>query len=122
MPPPYPPPSPGPCPGPVPEPTPPPLPEPIPPPEPVPFESGPPTRADIGLPRFGSARLSGSLTFGGATTVASMTSLGFSLRISTVGGVNCCGAILGRCPLDSNTLARSPPPPPPANCLGAILG
>src|SRR6266849_7601806 len=122
MPPPKPPPCPGPCPGPVPEPTPLLLPEPMPPPEPGPLEAGPLTRADIGLPRFGIFGLSGSFTFAGATTVGSIASLGFMFLISTVGGVYCSGAILGRRPLDSNILACSPPPPPPANALGASLG
>src|ERR1051326_3378536 len=122
MPPPKPPPCPGPWPGPVPEPTPLLEPEPMPPPTPGPLEAGPLTLADMGLPRFGILGLSGSFTFGGATTVASTASFGLVLVISTVGGAICSGAILGRWPLLSKTLAALPPPPPPASALGATAG
>ena len=76
----------------------------------------------MGLPRFGMLGLSGSFTFGGATTVASTASLGLLFRISTVGGAICSGAILGKWPLLSISFAALPPPPPPASALGATVG
>ena len=94
----------------------------MPPPTPVPFEAGPLTLADIGLPRLGILGLSGSFTFAGATTVGSTASFGFMLVISTVGGAICSGATLGRWPLLSKTLATLPPPPPPASGFTASAG
>src|SRR5215471_8309470 len=94
----------------------------MPPPVPPPFDAGPVTLDDIGLPRFGMLGLSGSFTFGGATTVASTASLGLLFRISTVGGAICSGAIFGRWPLLSINLAALPPPPPPASAFFATAG
>src|SRR5690349_18706726 len=95
-PPPTPPPSPGPKPPPLPEPTPPPEPEPMPPPEPGPFDGGPILAS--GSPHTFMFTL-GSGEFSGAMMVGSISSLGFGLFTTAIGGVNCRSDGRGSFPL-----------------------
>ena len=55
----------------------------------------------------------GSLTSAEITSVGSIGNFGSILWITTSGGVNCRGAILGRRPLLAGSGERSPEPPPP---------
>src|ERR1051325_9352656 len=104
-PPPTPPPSPGPKPPPLPEPTPPPEPEPMPPPEPGPFDGGPILAS--GSPHTFMFTL-GSGEFSGAMMVGSISSLGFGLFTTAIGGVNCRSDGRGSFPLLAGSGDRSP--------------
>ena len=66
--------------------------------------------------------LSAIFTVGGITTVGSTASLGWSLRMTTAGGVNCSCATLGSGALGVSSLSRSPPPPPPESSSGFSTG
>src|SRR2546429_6556911 len=105
-------PSPGPTPRPLPLPTPPQHDSPTPEPYPVPLEGTVST-----LLRTPICPCCGILTCGGTITVCSTASFGFSLRITTVGGVICCMLNFGGTPWLACSLSRSPPPPPPTDCF-----
>ena len=87
----------------------------MPPPEPGPLEAGPIFAS--GSPYCAMLTL-GSVTSGGAMMVGSMTSLGFGLLTTAMGGVNWRSAGFGNRPLLAGNNERSPPPPPPPiNCF-----
>jgi len=69
-----------------------------------------------GSPQFGRFTL-GNIVSGGAIIVGSITSLGFELFTTAMGGVNCFIEGFGSRPLLAGVGDRSPPPPPVASRL-----